>query len=133
MYAGSGVAGIGMLVGMMATINASQWRNTSFRAGDPEGEGRYREQIRGIAATRAIVADVLMVTGVLAGGASYYLQRQAVAGPGGQLTLGWGQDTWKEPKAAAVDPGATDAATSEPVAADAAPTAEPTTETTGTP
>jgi hypothetical protein len=94
-YAGAGLFGLGMTVGTLAAINASQWRDTSYRFED----GAYREQIRGIAQTRAVVADLLLVTGMLASGAGYYTQRKAVAGPFGKMTMGWGQDTWREPEA----------------------------------
>ena len=107
-YAGAGLFGLGMTVGTLAAINASQWRNTSYRFED----GAYREQIRGIAQTRAVIADVLLFTGALASGAGYYVQRKAVAGPFGKMTIGWGQDTWREPEPVAApettDPGAND-------------------------
>ena len=92
-YAGGGLVSLGVVVGGLAAINASQWRNTSYRYED----GAYREQIREIASTRALIADTLLVTGLIAGGAGYYLQRKAVAGPFGKMTIGWGQDTWREP------------------------------------
>jgi hypothetical protein len=93
-YAGAGLFGLGLSLGMMATINASQWRSMSFRNGD----GAYREQIRGVASGRALASDLLLVGGLLAGGGGYYWQRRAVAGPGGAMTAGWGQDTWQEPE-----------------------------------
>jgi hypothetical protein len=93
-YAGAGLFGLGLSLGMMATVNASQWRSMSFRNGD----GAYREQIRGVASGRAFAADLLLVSGLLAGGGGYFWQRRAVAGPGGAMTVGWGQDTWKEPE-----------------------------------
>ena len=112
-YAGAGLLGLGLTVGTMAAINASQWRNTSYRFED----GAYREQIRGIAQTRALVADTLLISGLIAGGTGYYLQRKAVAGPAGKLTLGWGQDTWREPET----PPDT-ATSSEPLAPPESPT-----------
>jgi hypothetical protein len=87
-------------VGALAAINASQWRNTSYRYED----GAYREQIRQIASTRALIADTLLVSGIIAGGTGYYLQRKAVAGPMGKMTIGWGQDTWREPDSAPTEP-----------------------------
>ena len=96
-YAGAGLFGLGLTVGTLAAINAVQWRNTSYRYED----GAYREQIRAIASTRALIADTLLVTGLIAGGTGYYLQRKAVAGPMGKMTIGWGQDTWREPDSAA--------------------------------
>ena len=101
-YAGAGLFGLGLTVGTLAAINAVQWRNTSYRYED----GAYREQIRGIASTRAVIADTLLVSGLIAGGAGYYFQRKAVAGPFGKMTMGWGQDTWREPDPAA--PAASD-------------------------
>ena len=95
-YAGGGLMSLGVLVGGLAAINASQWRNTSYRYED----GAYREQIRTIASTRAVIADTLLVTGLIAGGTGYYFQRKAVAGPFGKMTIGWGQDTWSEPETA---------------------------------
>jgi len=92
-YAGGGLVSLGVVVGALAAINASQWRNTSYRYED----GAYREQIREIASTRALISDTLLVTGLIAGGTGYYLQRKAVAGPMGKMTMGWGQDTWREP------------------------------------
>ena len=94
-YAGAGLAGLGISIGMLATVNAGQWRDTSFRHND----GAYREEIRQIAAGRAFAADLLLVSGLIAGGAGYYIQRKGVAGPMGEMSLGWGQDTWKEPEA----------------------------------
>ena len=99
-YAGAGLFGLGLTVGMLAAINTSQWRNTSYRHED----GAYREQIREIASTRALISDTLLVTGLIAGGTGYYLQRKAVAGPMGKMTFGWGQDTWREPDSLPAEP-----------------------------
>jgi hypothetical protein len=92
--AGAGLTGLGLIIGAVATLNASQWRATSYRHTD----GLFREQLRRTTEGRAFIADLLLTTGVVTAGAGYYLQRSAVAGPGGKMTLGWGQDTWKAPE-----------------------------------
>jgi hypothetical protein len=71
LWAGAGAAGLGVTLGLVATINHSQWRNSTFRHGV-----EHRDTVRGAAYGRAVAADVLMVTGALVAGASYVVQRR---------------------------------------------------------
>jgi hypothetical protein len=71
LWVGAGATGLGITLGLVATINHSQWRNSTFR----HGVG-HRDLVRDTAYGRAVAADVLMVSGALLTGASYLVQRR---------------------------------------------------------
>ncbi len=70
-YGGAGAAGLGVVLGLYATVNAYRWRRLSYR--EPE----YREQFRSAVSGQAVFADILMIGGGAVAGAAYWARGHA--------------------------------------------------------
>ncbi|HBU48909.1 MAG TPA: hypothetical protein DEB46_11420 [Myxococcales bacterium] len=115
LYGGAGVAGLGLALGLYATVNAYRWRRLSYR------ESEYREQFRSAVAGQAVLADVLILGGGAVAGAAYWARGHAenvgafawLAGNGPTKTASveteaMGTEPARQPRAGEVEPVSVD-------------------------